>query len=168
MNAPNKAQELKAFLAAGVAFLTALWGWVGWSIFLLVIAIALDYITGTIAAKATGTWTSQAAREGLWHKLGELIALCVAALCDIAISVILHTEAGTIFDGSLPYGNYVTLVVSVWYFFTEAGSILENVKKLGAPIPEWLISGARVLKGKAEEAAPIVKTGEPPSADKTE
>lgn len=154
MNAPNKAQELKAFLAAGVAFLTALWGWVGWIIFLLIMAIALDYVTGTAAAKATGEWTSKVAREGLWHKLGEIVALLVAALCDIAISVILHTGAAQIFEG-LPYGNYITLVVATWYFFTEVGSILENIKKLGAPIPEWLISGARVLKGKAEEAAPI-------------
>lgn len=156
MNAPSKAQEIKALLAAGVAFLTALWGWVGWIIFLLVMAIALDYITGTAAAKATGEWTSKVAREGLWHKLGEIVALLVAALCDIAISVILHTGAAQIFEG-LPYGNYITLVVATWYFFTEIGSILENIKKLGAPIPEWLISGARVLKGKAEEAAPIVK-----------
>jgi toxin secretion/phage lysis holin len=154
MNAPSKAQEIKAFLAAGVAFLTALWGWVGWIIFLLIAAIVLDYITGTAAAKATGEWTSKMAREGLWHKLGEIVALLVAALCDIAISVILHTGAAQIFEG-LPYGNYITLVVATWYFFTEVGSILENIKKLGAPIPEWLISGARVLKGKAEEAAPI-------------
>jgi len=159
MNAPSKAQEIKAFLAAGVAFLTALWGWVGWIIFLLVAAIALDYITGTLAAKATGEWTSKMAREGLWHKLGEIVALLVAALCDIAISVILHTEAGQILDG-LPYGNYITLIVAVWYFFTEAGSILENVKKLGAPIPDWLISGAKILKGKAAEAAPIVQPDE--------
>lgn len=157
MNAPSKVTEVKAFLTAGVAFLTALWGWVGWAIFLLIVAIVLDYVTGTIAAKATGTWTSQAAREGLWHKLGEIIALCVAALCDIAISVILHTEAGSIFDGHLPYGNYITLIVAVWYFFTEIGSILENVKRLGAPIPDWLISGARILKGKADDAAPIGK-----------
>ena len=111
MNAPSKAQEIKALLAAIVAFGTALWGWVGWAIFLLIV---------------------------------------------------------TIFDGRIPYGNYITLIVTTWYFFTEVGSILENIKKLGAPIPDWLITGARVLKGKAEEAAPIVKTGDPPSADKTE
>ena len=155
MNAPTKAQEVKAFLAAGVAFFTALWGWAGWIIFLLILAIFLDYITGTAAAKAVGEWTSKLAREGLWHKLGEIVALLVAILCDIAISVILHTEAAQIFDGTIQYGNYITLVVSIWYFFTEVGSILENVKKLGATIPEWLISGAKILKGKAGEAAPI-------------
>jgi toxin secretion/phage lysis holin len=155
MGAPTKAQEIKALLAAGVAFLTALWGWVGWIIVLLIMAIALDYITGTAAAKVAGEWTSKLAREGLWHKLGEIVALLVAILCDIAISVILHTEAAQIFDGTIEYGNYITLVVSIWYFFTEIGSILENVKKLGAPIPEWLISGAKVLKGKAGDAVPI-------------
>lgn len=168
MNEPSKAQEIKALLAAIVAFGTALWGWVGWAIFLLIVTIALDYVTGTAAAKAAGEWTSKLAREGLWHKLGEIVALLVAILCDIAIAVILHTEAAAIFDGHIPYGNYITLIVTAWYFFTEVGSILENIKKMGAPIPDWLITGARVLKGKAEEAAPIVKTGEPPSADKTE
>lgn len=158
MNAPSKAQEIKAMLAAVVAFFTALWGWVGWIIFLLILTIALDYVTGTAAAKAHGEWTSKLAREGLWHKLGEIVALLVAILCDIAVAVILHTEAAAIFDGHIPYGNYITLVVAAWYFFTEVGSILENIKKLGAPIPEWLISGARVLKGKAEEATPIVKS----------
>ena len=160
MNAPSKAQEIKALLAAIVAFGTALWGWVGWIIFLLILTIALDYVTGTAAAKAAGEWTSKLARDGLWHKLGEIVALLVAILCDIAVAVILHTEAAAIFDGHIPYGNYITLVVATWYFFTEVGSILENIKKLGAPIPDWLISGARVLKGKAEEAAPIVKTGD--------
>ena len=158
MNAPTKAQEIKALLAAIVAFGTAIWGWVGWIIFLLILTIALDYVTGTAAAKACGEWTSQLAREGLWHKLGEIVALLVAILCDIAVAVILHTEAASIFDGRIPYGNYITLVVATWYFFTEVGSILENIKKLGAPIPDWLITGARILKGKVEEAAPITKS----------
>ena len=154
MDAPSKAMEIKAFCAACVAFLTALWGWSGWTIFLLIIAIALDYATGTVAAKVTGTWTSKIAREGLWHKVGEITALLVAVLCDIAISVILHTEAASIFDDRLPYGNYVTLIVSIWYFFTEIGSVLENIKRLGAPIPEWLIAGAKILKGKTADSVP--------------
>ncbi len=153
MNAPTKAQEVKAFIAAGFAFFTALWGWVGWIVFLLILAIALDYITGTAAAKANGEWTSKLAREGLWHKLGEIFALLVAALCDIAVDVILHTGAAQIVEG-IPYGNYITLIVSVWYFFTEVGSILENVKRLGAPIPEWLIAGAKILKGKTSDSVP--------------
>ena len=154
MNAPDKASEIKAVFTAILAFCTALWGWIGWAIILMAGAMALDYITGTAAAKAHGEWTSKLAREGLWHKLGEIFALLVAALCDIAIAVILHTAAAPLF-GDLEYGHYLTMIVALWYLFTEAGSILENAKKLGAPIPDWLISGAKTLKGKTEKAAPI-------------
>lgn len=155
MNAPDKAIEIKAFLTAILAFLTALWGWIGWAVWLMVGAMALDYVTGTAAAKANGEWTSKLAREGLWHKLGEIIALLVAALCDIAIAVILHTAAAPIF-GDLDYGHYLTLLVALWYIFTEIGSILENVKKLGVDIPDWLITGAKTLKGKTDQAVPII------------
>ncbi len=149
MNAPSKAQEIKAFLAAGVAFLTALWGWVGWIIFLLIAAIVLDYITGTAAAKATGEWTSKMAREGLWHKLGEIVALLVAALCDIAVQVVLNSAAADLLQG-WTYGNYMTLLVAVWYIFTELGSIVENAGALGAPIPHWLKKGIALLQKKTE------------------
>ena len=67
MNEPSKAQEIKALLAAIVAFGTALWGWVGWAIFLLIVTIALDYVTGTAAAKAAGEWTSKLARISPTH-----------------------------------------------------------------------------------------------------
>lgn len=155
MNAPDKAIEIKAFFTAIIAFLTALWGWLGWAIIFMIGAMVLDYVTGTIAAKVNGEWTSRLAREGLWHKLGEIVALLVAALCDIAITVIMHTAAAPMF-GDLDYGHYLTLIVALWYLFTEIGSNLENAKKLGAPIPDWLISGAKALKGRTEQAVPIV------------
>ena len=156
MNAPDKALEIKAFFTAIIAFLTALWGWLGWAVVFMIGAMALDYITGTLAARAHGEWSSKLAREGLWHKLGEIVALLVAALCDIAIEIILHSSAAPILDG-WDYGHYLTLIVALWYLFTEVGSILENAKKLGAPIPDWLIKGADWLKGKTEKAAPIAQ-----------
>ncbi len=159
MNAPDKATEIKALLTAFLAFCTALWGWVGWAIILMVGAMVLDYVTGTVAAKAHGEWSSDVAREGLWHKLGEIVALLVAALCDIAIAVVMNTAAAPLFGGIEYAGHYLTLIVAMWYLFTELGSILENAKRLGAPIPDWLITGAGKLKEKTEQAVqPQVET----------
>lgn len=154
MKAPDKLLEIKAWIAAGAAVLTSLWGYIGWAVAIFALCMLLDYITGTWAAKARGEWSSQAAREGLWHKLGEIVALLVAALCDIAIRVILATAAAPIF-GELKYNNYFTLVVSFWYIFTEVGSILENAASLGAPVPEWLIKGVGKLKKKIDETKPL-------------
>lgn len=121
--------------AEDITFLTALWGWVGWAIAIFIVAMFTDYITGTLAARANNKWSSAIARQGLWHKLGEITALLVAALCDIAVQVLMHSAAAPLI-GDFKYGNYITLIVAVWYIFTELGSIIENAGKLGATIPE--------------------------------
>ena len=140
MTTPDKATQIKAALAAVLAFLTALWGWVGWAILIWAACVILDYISGTAAARRNGEWSSEIARDGLWHKLGEIFAVLVAALCDIALGVILKTAPVQLpFD----FTTLVTPIVLLWYIITELGSILENAGKLGAPLPKWL---KRMLK----------------------
>lgn len=150
MNIPNKATEIKAAVTAVIAFGTALWGYTGWAVIILLCCIALDYVTGTWAALKAGQWSSAAARQGLWHKLGEIVALAVAALCDIAIKVILESAVASHFEGvELPSAAF-TLLVAVWYIFTELGSIVENVAALGAPVPAWLTRAIKKIRDKAE------------------
>ncbi len=36
MNTPDKAAEIKALVTAVLAFLTALWGWLGWAVIILI------------------------------------------------------------------------------------------------------------------------------------
>ena len=154
MNAPDKVTELKAGLAVVIFCLTELWGYTGWAVLLLLAVIVLDYITGSWAAKLRGEWTSAIARQGLWHKLGEIVALMVAALCDLGIKVLLHTEAAPLVNG-FSWGSYVTLIVCAWYMITEIGSILENLKKLGVPIPAWMTKGIEAAKEKADKPPDI-------------
>lgn len=160
MNTPDKATEIKAFVTAILAFLTALWGWLGWAVIILIFCMALDWATGSWAARAHNEWSSSVARAGLWHKLGEIVALLVAALCDIAIQVILNSAAADLLKG-WEYGNYMTLLVAVWYIFTELGSIAENVDKLGAPLPSWLKKAIRFLRAKADAADPVPEENVP-------
>mgnify|MGYP004549634499 CR=1 FL=1 len=75
MDTPDKAAEIKAAAAALIAFGTALFGWVGWMVVLWLAAMALDYLTGTFAALYNKTWSSAAARRGLWHKLGSIFGV---------------------------------------------------------------------------------------------
>lgn len=130
MEAPNKAVEIKAGIAAAVAFGTAIWGPTGWTVLILFCCIILDYMTGTFSAIHDGEWSSSVARQGLWHKAGEIAALLVAALCDIALKVIAESAVpAAVLDVDLPSTAF-TVLVSVWYIFTELGSIIENVAKL--------------------------------------
>ena len=143
MNAPEKAVEIKALITAVIAFFTALWGWIGWAVIVWISCIVLDYMAGTAAAKKRNEWSSKIAREGLWHKLGEIFAVLVAALCDIALTVILK---GSGIQIGIDVGHIVTPVVLLWYIITELGSIIENAGKLGAPIPKWLQKSLKQYK----------------------
>ena len=155
MNAPDRALEIKAAITALLSTAVALLGWVGIAVAIMIVCMVLDYITGTWAAKAHGEWSSKVAREGLWHKLGEIVALLVAALADLGVSVILSTAAAPLVGADNQHRGYIVLVVAVWYIFTELGSILENAAKLGAPIPEKLIRGIGRLKKRADAADPL-------------
>ena len=150
MNAPDKVLEIKAAITAVMALITGLLGRTGIAVTIFVVCMVLDYVTGSIAARAHGEWSSKIAREGLWHKLGEIVALLVAALCDIAVRVVLSTAAAPIV-GKVNYQGWIVLIVSAWYIFTELGSILENAARLGAPIPEWLIKGVGRLRKKVDK-----------------
>lgn len=154
MSAPAKAVEIKALITAAVSFVVALLGWVGIAVAIMLVCMTLDYVTGSWAARAHGEWSSAKARDGLWHKLGEIVALLVAALCDIAVGVILSSAAAPLI-GDYHHRGYITLIVAVWYIFTELGSILENAARLGAPIPEKLIRGIGRLKKKANDVDPV-------------
>ena len=149
MNTPEKAQELKAAVAAILAFFTALWGWLGWAVLIWFLCLALDYISGTAAAQKNGEWSSEKARDGLWHKLGEIFAVLVAALADIALGIVISSA-----PVSLPFefSTLVTLMVLAWYIITELGSILENAYKLGAPVPEWLLKMLKMYRDAIDKA----------------
>lgn len=135
MNTPEKATEIKGAIAAVLAFLTALWGWLGWAVLIWAFCLLLDYVSGSAAARRNGEWSSAVARDGLWHKLGEIFAVVVAACCDIALTVILDMAPISI---PIKIGPLITPIVLLWYIITELGSILENAGKLGAKYPDWL------------------------------
>ena len=61
----------------------------------------------------------------------------------------LHSAAAPLL-GELPERHYLTLIVAIWYSFTELGSIVENAGLLGAPIPHWLKKGIALLRDKTD------------------
>lgn len=154
----DKINGFKAAVSAVFALFTALWGWAGWLIFLWVLAMGLDYISGTAAAIKRGEWSSTVAREGLWHKLGEILAMLVAALLDIAIGVVLPQIPGI--PAGIEYTVFLVPLVCVWYILTEAGSVVENVGHMGAPIPGWLKKAIASLKDKVDKSAPNTEKAE--------
>ena len=139
----------KAALAAIGAALTALWGWFGWVVVAWIVLMVIDYITGSAAALRAGDWASKTARDGIWHKLGSVVAVMVAAILDVVIGHLLRNVPGV----ELPFSYTVLLcpLVVIWYILTEAGSIMENAGALGAPVPGWLRTMIAALEQKVDE-----------------
>ena len=140
----------KAAVSAILAALTALWGWFGWLVIAWIACMVIDYLTGSAAALRAGNWSSSAARDGLWHKLGAIVAVLVAGILDMVLGHLF----GTI-PIALPfeYTVFLSPLVVIWYLLTEAGSIVENAGALGAPIPSWLTKTIAAFKDKVDETA---------------
>ena len=139
----------KAALAAVGAALTALWGWFGWVVVAWIVLMVIDYVTGSAAALRAGEWASKTARDGIWHKLGSVVAVMAAAILDVVIGHLLRNVPGV----ELPFAYTVVLcpLVVVWYILTEAGSIMENAGALGAPVPGWLRAMIAALERKGDD-----------------
>ena len=150
--------KFKASLAAVLAAMTALWGWFGWLVLAWVACMAIDYITGYSAAAKNGEWSSQIAREGLWHKAGCIFAVLVAGILDAVVGYLL----GNIDGLALPftYTVFVCPLVVTWYIMMEVGSILENAGKMGAPVPPFLKKMIAVLKASIDTAGDHEAGGE--------
>lgn len=104
----------------------------GWDVALqcLVVAIALDYISGLMKAYINKTLSSRIGMRGLIKKLGLLIIVMVGTLVDRA-------------TGNT--GAVRTLVI--YYFVANEGlSILENLGQAGIPIPQSVKKALKALK----------------------
>lgn len=135
---------IKAAAAAGAAALTALWGWFGWLVVGWMVCMTLDVLTGMAVGAREGKWSSEAAREGLWHKAGCVAAVAAAGILDMVVTLLLDRLP----EGTLPFSYTVFLcpLAVMWYLLTEVGSVIENAGAMGAPIPTWLRRAVESLR----------------------
>ena len=132
---------IKTAIVAGCTALGAFLGWKGVMLIAWAAVMALDYLTGTLAACKMGQWSSETAREGLWHKGGMIAVVIVAALADwIMVLIAAYIPIG------IQWPGIILPLVLAWYIITELGSILENAVKMGANVPGWLV---KLLKASA-------------------
>ncbi len=126
---------IKAAVTGIAGGFTIAFGWLGWLSLAWVACMALDYVTGSVAACKEGVWASSCAREGIFHKAGMMVVVVIAAIADGVLSAILLNFPAL----SIPYTCALLPVVLVWYIFTELGSIAENATAMGAEVPSFLV-----------------------------
>lgn len=93
-----------------------------WVIMLPFAMMAIDVLTGLIFAWVSNTFMSAKMRSGLGKKVGELAVIAV----------------GLLFTTGMEIPDAVLNGLSIYIIIMEGMSILENLDKLGVPIPGFI------------------------------
>lgn len=124
---------LKTIAAVGGAIASYAFG--GWSALLSILLtfVAMDYISGVLAAAKEGKLNSNIGIWGIPKKVSIFVVVAVAHLVDTALG-----ESHLFRDAAI-----------FFYLANEALSITENLGRLGAPIPPIIKQAVEVLRGKS-------------------
>lgn len=145
---------VQGLAAALVAWLSARLGLLGPVLIILVIMMALDYLSGMAASKYEALehpddpaygWSSARGAKGILKKFGYILVIGVAMVVDYIILYV-TAEAGI----AMPVKAFFGLLVTVWYILNELLSIIENAGRMDAQVPEWLMKYIAVLKNRID------------------
>lgn len=125
-----------------IAFMNAY----GIAVFMLLLSIIFDIISGTIAAKITGKKNKEDFKKGLLKKL-LIIMLVIFAW---GIDLLLLTYAGI----TIPF---VFLLTTFFQIACEALSFIKNLEACGIEMPSFLKKLISSLKDKANKGDNINK-----------
>lgn len=137
---------------AGIA---AYFGVLLFPVLMLCAVMLLDYISGMVNAYMTGTLSSRTGIKGIVKKLCYLMAVVCGMAVDYVISTALVSAGITFPEGTYIFG----VLVTVWLIINETISILENLGKIGVPLPAFLKNISKRLKQSVEEKGDTLKKG---------
>ena len=95
--------------------------------FVILIFISFDILFGLLQAVKNSNFESKIMRQGLFHKLGELLCYCFGVVCDTFLPMI---------DILLPFS--LAGAITVYVVIMEIGSILENISKISPVMARYM------------------------------
>lgn len=142
----EKLSWFKTLICSIGAILSAKLGLLYIVIPLLMLCMAVDYLTGILASKKEGNICSRTGMWGIIKKLMYMIEVAVAVVVDWTIINV--TENIGI---QVPACTFFGLLVALWIVFNELISILENLTRLETPMPQFLINIVKNFKVTVEK-----------------
>ena len=137
---------LQAIMSAALATFVVYMGALAVPIIVLMVMMIIDYLSGMSAAWSEGTLSSKVGAKGIVKKVGYMALIVVAMGVDYLIYS--GIAAANIEVG---YNMWFGLLVAVWLIINEMISILENLSKVGVPVPKFLITVIEKLKISTEK-----------------
>lgn len=141
-----KGETVTGVLALLLAAVAAYFRQLAAPLAVLVAVMAADYLTGLAAAWCAKSLSSRVGIVGILKKIGYLFGVAVAVVADWIIQTA-GNRAGMELGGFYMFG----LLVSIWMILNECISILENISRIGVPLPEFLVKLIGKLKKTAED-----------------
>ena len=139
-------KELQIFISAAFAGLLYYLGIVSIPIIMLIFAMIIDYITGMLAASYNSELSSKKGIKGIVKKVGYLALVLASMIIDWLISQGLQQ-----ININLHYSVFFAVLVTVWLIINELISVLENLSRMGVPIPNFLKKIIDRLKNTVDE-----------------
>lgn len=137
----EKTTYLKTLVASIGAFLSFKLGILLPVLGLLSLVMITDYVTGILDAKSRGEINS---RTGMWGIVKKLLYGVEVAIAMVVDWTIINVAGQLNID--IHMGTFFGLLVSIWLIFNEIISILENLTRLGTPMPSFLIKFVSTFK----------------------
>lgn len=142
----NKVNTAKGIFASAMGVLNSIFGVLAIPIVLLVVCNVIDYITGILASKFRGQEiSSYKGIKGITKKIGMWLLIIVGAIIDELI-VYSSSQLGLV----VPFTFMIACVVAVWIICNELISILENLKDMEVPLPDFLMKLTKNIKSQIE------------------
>ena len=126
-------KELQMFISAAFAGLLYYLGIVSIPIVMLICAMIIDYATGMMAACYNSELSSKKGIRGIVKKVGYLALVVAAMILDWLISQGLQQ-----INVDITYSVFFAVLVAVWLIINELISTLENLSRMGVPIPNFM------------------------------
>ena len=111
-------KEFQMFISAAFAGLLYYLGIVSIPIIMLIFAMIIDYATGMSAAWYNSELSSKRGVKGIVKKVGYLALVVAAMILDWLV--------------------FFAVLVAVWLIINELISTLENLSRMGVPIPNFM------------------------------
>lgn len=152
---------LQAVITAALTAFTIYFNALAVPLFVLLIMMVIDYISGMSAAWREGMLNSKKGVDGIIKKVGYMGLVAVAMGVDYLIF-----SGFAAVNVSVGFNMLFGVLVAVWLIINEMISILENLAKLGVPIPQFLTKVVKRLKISAEGKADKITESEEKENDR--
>lgn len=142
-----EANGIKAIIAIALAAAAAYFQNIAIPMAVLWILMFLDWVTGMVNAWMHHELDSKKGVYGAVKKVFYMVVIVVGIVADYLI-----ISVGKQIGLAVPEGmTFIGLLVTIWLILNESISILENLGKMGTPMPAFLKKLIERLKQTTEE-----------------